>query len=202
MPIKIKARVTHSTFYSERDHLEINVEASKGYQAYENGEPIYTEIDAKGGDLFKWIPKRCESFQLMHHVAVRDVRKGLFLVGNKKKVMFGLFVTYSDELIKSYRFILEDLYTRALAPFYTSEDQLSDKMIAKIENVIKTKEMKKLGMSLDSFLTAFYIWRSLRVKKQLQLPIPPCNRILPLTHSYWNNMKGASDTATKLMWLY
>ena len=102
MPIEIKARVTHSTFYSERDHLEINVEASKGYQAYENGEPIYTEIDAEGGDLFKWIPKRQESFQLMHHVAVRDVRKGLFLVGNKKKVMFGLFVTYSDELIKSY----------------------------------------------------------------------------------------------------
>ena len=60
--------------------------------------------------------------------------------------------------------------------------------------------MKKIGMSYHSFETAFYIWQQLRVKKTSQLPIPPCNRILPITHSFWNNAKGASDTATKLMW--
>jgi hypothetical protein len=60
--------------------------------------------------------------------------------------------------------------------------------------------MKKLGMSYHSFLTDYYIWRQLRIKKALQLPIPPCNRILPYNHSVWNNLKGASDTATKLMW--
>jgi hypothetical protein len=60
--------------------------------------------------------------------------------------------------------------------------------------------MKKLGMSYHSFLTDYYIWRQLRITKALQLPIPPCNRILPYNHSVWNNLKGASDTATKLMW--
>jgi hypothetical protein len=55
-------------------------------------------------------------------------------------------------------------------------------------------------MSYHSFLTDYYIWMQLRIKKSLQLPIPPCNRILPYNHSVWNNLKGASDTATKLMW--
>lgn len=199
MPIEIKARVTHSTYYTERNQLEINVEATKGYMAYKNGEPIHAEITAEGGELHKWIPKRKESFQLIHYVAVCDARKDIFLVGNKTKIIYGVFATYSDELIESYQYILKDLYTRALAPFY--EEKLGDELKTKIENVLATKEMKKLGILFDSFQTAFYIWRRLRVDTQLELPIPPCNRILPLLHSFWNNMKDASDTITKLMWL-
>jgi hypothetical protein len=95
MPIEIKARVAHTTFYSERNLLEANC----GFAAFENGEPVYVEIDAEGGDLHKWIPKHKESLQLLHHVAVRDLRKGLFLVGNKKKLMFGVFVNYSDIIL-------------------------------------------------------------------------------------------------------
>ena len=120
MPIEIKARVAHSTFYSERQLIEANL----GLAAYERGEPYYVEIDAEGGDLHKWIPKHKESFQLLHHVAVRDVRKGLFLVGNKTKIMFGVFVNYSDNLIASYRALLKDLFDRALKPFYDDNVQL------------------------------------------------------------------------------
>jgi hypothetical protein len=132
-----------------------------------------------GGDLHKWIPKHKESFQLLHHVAIRDARKGLFLVGNKKKLMFGVFVTYSDNLIDSYRALLKELFDRALKPFYNDDIQLPQE---KIEKIIQAKEMKKLGMSYHSFLTDFYIWRQLRIKKVLQLPIPPCSRILPYNH--------------------
>jgi hypothetical protein len=194
MPIEIKARVAHSTFYSERNQLEANL----GFKAFEDGEPVYVEIDAEGGQLHKWIPKHKESFQLLHHVAVRDARKGLFLVGNKKKLMFGVFVTYSDNLIKSYQALLKDLFVRSLKPFYEQQDLQLPK--EKIEKILQSKEMKKLGMSYHSFLTDYYIWRQLRIVKSLQLPIPPCNRILPYNHSVWNNLKGASDTATKLMW--
>lgn len=85
IPTEIKARVTHSTMYAERYLLESNVEASDSSIAYELSKPMYIEIDVKGGKLHKWIPKYKESFQLLPHVAVYDVRKGLFLVGNKKK---------------------------------------------------------------------------------------------------------------------
>jgi hypothetical protein len=40
MPIEIKARIAHTTFYSERLLLEANL----GLSAYENGEPFYVEI--------------------------------------------------------------------------------------------------------------------------------------------------------------
>ena len=190
IPIEIKARVAHTTFYAERHQLEANL----GLAAYENGEPVYQEIDAEGGQLHKWIPKHKESFQLLHHVAVRDARKGLFLVGNKTKIMFGVFVNYSDSLITSYQSILKDLYGRSLQPFYDGNLQEE-----KIRKVLETKEMKKFGVGYHLFLTDYYIWLQLRIKKVLPLPIPPCNRILPFNHSFWNNAKGASDTATKLM---
>jgi len=160
MPIEINARVTHSTFCAERYLLESNVETSKGLMAYENGKPIYIEINAEGGELHKWISKHKESFQLLHHVAVRDVRKGLFLVGNKKKIMFGVFVTYSDNLITSYCAVLQDLYNRILKLFY-KEGVIQPETIQNIQQIIDTKEMKKLRMTFLSFETAFYIWRRL-----------------------------------------
>ena len=117
MPIEIKARFTYTTFYAERHQLEANFRLA----IYENGEPVYHEIDAEGGELHQWILKHKESFQQLHHVTVCDARKGLFLVGNKKKIMFGVIVTYSDNLIKSYQSILKDLYERALKPFYNGD---------------------------------------------------------------------------------
>ena len=66
MPIGIKARIAHTTFYTERHQLEANL----GLAAFENGEPVYHEINAEGGELHKWIPKHKESFQLLHNVAI------------------------------------------------------------------------------------------------------------------------------------
>ena len=197
MPIEIKSRLSHSTFYAERCRLEANL----GLAAFENdGEPCYVEVEAgEGNDLSKWIPKHKECFQLMHHVAVRDVRKGLIIVGNSTKVMFGVFVSYSDELIEAYRSVMRDLFVRSLAPFYVSVDEI-DLPKEKIERVIRSKEMKPIGLSPHSFGTSYFIWRRLRLDGDVHLPLPPCNRILPYNHSFWNNMKGASDTATKLFW--
>ena len=196
MPIEIKSRVSLSTFYAER----LRVEANLGHQAFENdGEPHYIELDAEGEDLSKWIPKHTECFQLLHHVAIRDVRKGLILVGNSKKLMFGVFVTYSNRLIEAYQEVLKDLFDRALKPFYAPAPELQLHK-DKIEQIIKSRDMKRLGLSFHSFSTSFNVWRRLRIEGDVHLPIPPCNRILPYNHSFWNNLKGASDTATKLFW--
>ena len=91
-------------------------------------------------------PKAQEGFQLLHHVAVQDALKGLFLVRNKKKIMFGIIVNCSDNLIKSYQSILKDLYGRSLKPFYNG-----DLPQEKLEKVLETKEMKKLGVTYHFF---------------------------------------------------
>ena len=193
LPVELKARLAHSTFYDERNRMECNL----GFQAWENGEPIYVELDAESEAFYKWLPKHKESFQLLHHVAVRNLRKGLIIVGNRRKIMFGVFVNYTDETIAAYRMVLRDLYKRVLRPFYDDNLALNGKALDK---VINSKEMEPIGLTPHSFQTSYFIWKRLRVDKCLPLPLPPCNRILPYAHSHWNNEKGASDTATKLFW--
>ena len=60
------------------------------------------EVDAESEEFRKWLPKSTEQFQLLHHVAIRNLRKGLILVGNQQSVMFGVFVNYKQETIDAY----------------------------------------------------------------------------------------------------
>jgi hypothetical protein len=196
LPIEVKSRIASSTFFRERHNLE----SVLGAAAWENGEPVYAHIDAEDRQLHDWIPKESENFQLLHHVAAYDSDKGLILVGNNKKVMFGVFVTYSKRLKDAYLEILEDLYERALKWAYGPIDEIP---LEEIEKVLKSEDFAGLRMSMHSFLTSFHIWRKVAVDRDqdsIRLPLPPCNRILPYNHSFWNNAKGGSDTITRLFW--
>ena len=196
MPIEFKSRLSLSTFVSERNAMAANL----GAEVWENGEPVYIHKRADDPDLFKWIPRTSENFQLLHHVAIRGCDRGLIVVGNDRKIMFGVFVEYPEELRKAYLEVLGDLYDRALDWAYGPASKIPKE---NIRAVLESNGMKQSKIGLHSFLTSFFIWRRLRVDRNevlLPTPFPPCNRILPLTHSFWNNMKGASDTATKLFW--
>jgi len=196
MPVECKARLSHTSFFNERSNLE----ASLGAAAWESGEPVYIHVDAQDPLLYKWIPHESESFQLLHHVVLRDAEKGLIVVGNKRKIIFGVFVSYSTEVKEAYRCVLHDLYERGLSWAYGSPEKIP---FDKIKNILLSKTMKGIKMSRHSFLTSYHCWRKLRVERDnnaVPLPLPPCNRILPYIHSFWNNVKGASDTATKLFW--
>ena len=155
MPLEIKDCLVDTNFYSE----QLGMEANLGLQAWENdGDPIYVEVDAESDNLMKWIPKRSKSFQLMHYVAVRDVQKGLFLVGCTKKVIVGVFVTYSDRLIRDYQSVLKDMFERALTPFYASVHDLQlCSPWKKITEIINEKGMKAVGFSWHPFSTHFLI---------------------------------------------
>ena len=64
MAVEIKSRLSLSTFYDERNRLEAN----HGLHAWEDSQPIYTELDAEGEEFRKWLPKSTEQIQLLHHV--------------------------------------------------------------------------------------------------------------------------------------
>ena len=193
IPVEVKSRLSHSTFYDERENLRAN----DGLVAWQQGRPVYHEVDAESRELFSWIPKTQERFQLLHHVAIRKQRKGLILIGDEHHIMFGVFVNYKQETIDAYRTILEDIYDRALRPFYEMDPLEIPR--EKIVSILTSKEMKSVGMTYHSFIMDLYLWRKLLIEKVLRLPVPPCNRILPIIHSYWNNNKGGSDTTTKLI---
>ena len=65
--------------------------------------------------------------------------------------------------------------------------------------IIKSKEMKRVGMTYHSFITDLYLWHKLLIKKVSRVTLPACNCILPYIHSYWNNIKGGLDITTKLI---
>jgi hypothetical protein len=64
------------------------------------------------------------------------------------------------------------------------------------------QKYKGLKLKYDDFLTAFFVLPKLSVDRDEHtcLPIPPCNQLLPYNHSFWNAVKGGSDTITKLFW--
>eukprot|EP00536_Pseudo-nitzschia_multiseries_P009436 jgi/Psemu1/23175/gm1.23175_g len=160
-----------------------------------SGDPVYVELDAESDEFNRWIPNHKESFQLLHHVAVRNLQKGLIIIGDTGKIMFGVFVNYKDETIAVFWKVLEDIFDQTLKPFYASSIDEMDLPLEKIEQIIQSKELKLIGLSVHSFQTAYFIWRKLHIDKHLLLPLPPCNHILPYNHSHWNNhQKGVSDT--------
>ena len=103
--VEIKSRLSHTTFFSERHQ----VETLQGARAWQYSEPVYKELDATDPALYDWVPKSSECFQLLHHVCIRDSKVGLILVGNSKKVMFGVFVRYSEAVKAAYRRIFTDV---------------------------------------------------------------------------------------------
>ena len=48
MPIEIKSRLSHSTFYDERENLRAN----DGLVAWQQGRPVYHEVDAESKELY------------------------------------------------------------------------------------------------------------------------------------------------------
>ena len=110
MPIEFKARLSIGTFFSERNNMAANL----GAEVWENGEPVYLHMRADDPNFFKWIPRSSENFQLLHHVAIRGCDRGLIVVGNERKIMFGVFVEYPQALRDAYLEVLADLYDRAL----------------------------------------------------------------------------------------
>ena len=52
VPVKIKSRLSHTTFYDERDRLQANL----GFNAWEDNDPYYCELEAESEEFFRWIP--------------------------------------------------------------------------------------------------------------------------------------------------
>ena len=51
-------------------------------------------------------------------------------------------------------------------------------------------------------MTNYDLWRGLNIHHRqngIKFPIPPCARIIPMQHSYWNSTKGGSDHTTYLL---
>ena len=123
MPIEIKSRLSHTTFYDERDCLQVNL----GFNAWTDSEASYVELETESEELFRRTHESQEMFQLLHHCVIRDSLKELIIIGDNDDVMFGVFVTYKQETTNAYKKVLQRIYKRVLKSFYQDPKDLPQK---------------------------------------------------------------------------
>lgn len=195
IPIEIKARLAPNTIAKESSLLRDNV----GLVDYEEGKMVYEEI--ADSDVVKWIPNDHESFQLLHHVYCYAAKRGMFLVGDDKKLMLGILVHFDEELLSAYDKVVHFIYENGLAWAYDSLGASSSFPTDIMEEAIEDPSLSSYNLSVRDVKYLHALWWTLNVKEpnKISFPLPKCVSLLPFQQSFWNNVKGGSDTLTKLI---
>eukprot|EP00986_Skeletonema_menzelii_P000918 scaffold258_cov80-Skeletonema_menzelii.AAC.1 len=166
------------------------------------GEAAYLEISSSDQKLMEeLIPKSSERIQILHHAYTYGLNKTVFLVGSPEgRLLYGLIVTFEDELLTAYGEVLEYLYKSGLHLFYS--DNQSDLPLGLIENIIRNDVTLKQKYTVDDLVMSALICREMRPgsSSRLKYPIPACDMLVPHEYALWNASKGGSDTVTRFTW--
>jgi hypothetical protein len=196
MPIKIKSRVTHNTIQQEQYQLLDNLDLE---EAISDGNPVYRRFSVLDPEVQKWVPAREWLMQLLHHVVAFESSKGLLLVGTTQRIIYGLVLDFPEELKSAYIKVVQDVYVAGLS--WAWKITLDNLPVDKIKAVLQCDAMKNRKLDFHSFSHTLHVWRCLNVdNRTVTFPLPPCARLIPYTHSFWNIAKGGSDTISKLIW--
>ena len=132
-----------------------------------------------------------ESFQLLHGAFVSGTSRGILLVGSNKELMYGIDVSFEEELLDDYEIVMNYMYDNYFKPFYecSVEELQQSEMGKSIEKVIGYVDQ----LDDHSFWTNYKIWRALNTDvnpSNITFPLPPSARLIPFQNAYWNAMKG------------
>ena len=87
------------------------------------GRNKWISVTAGHANFFKYVQRKSERTQLLHQAVTLDLNKGLLLIGNNKgQVIRGIWITFSVELLSSYRLCMKDIHKESFA--FTSEAQI------------------------------------------------------------------------------
>eukprot|EP00956_Cyclotella_meneghiniana_P031813 scaffold85070_cov113-Cyclotella_meneghiniana.AAC.1 len=168
------------------------------------GDSVYCAVNANDHySLTKYIPDKSERIQILHHAYTYSANQTTFLVGGPEgNIIYGVVVTFEDELLESYGKTLDYLYQNGLKTFY--EDKVEDLPMNYIESILLGDEKLKKKYTIDDFMFSLLMWRQIQPvhsnHKAPKFPIPPCDMVVPLDCSLWNSSKGGSDTVTRFAW--
>ena len=169
---------------------------------YGRGEAAYLKISSSQHKLIETlIPDKSERIQILHHAYTYSCNKTTFLVGGPEgNLLYGLIVTFEDELLNAYGDVLEFLYNSGLHLFYSHNT--GDLPRDLIGNIILNDDTLKKKYTIDDLMTSALICRELLPgsSSKVQYPIPACDMLVPHEYALWNVSKGGSDTVTKYTW--
>ena len=103
--------------------------------AIETAQAIYMRISSGDPMLADLIPDFNERIQILHHAYTYSKDTTTFLVGNAQgKIIFGLIVTFEDELLEKYGSVLKFMFENGLNLFY--EDSVDNVPMELIEGIL------------------------------------------------------------------
>lgn len=144
-------------------------------------------------DAHKYLAYLDERFQCLHHAFVWDVKTVVHASADgQAQIIQSTIIDYCDDLKVAYGSVLQDIYHFALSWAYDENP-----VIPQVATDLAT-EVKAIN-SADSLRSTLGLWRAMFLQGSSRLPLPSLTRIIPAVHSYWNSVKGGSDTSTKLM---
>jgi hypothetical protein len=199
LPTEVKSRVATATMNEASDRVREIV----GAEQY-NPRKKYLICVPSSDPLLRLLihdeanpnRKQSECFQLLHSSFVVGSTQGLLLVGSKQSLAYAVKVSYEQSLLEAYAKVIDYVYNKHIKPFYESSvEDLKANLNESIEAVLTQIKY----MDSHSFWTNYMLWRAFNVESSLSFPLPPCARCLPFQNALWNQLKGPSDTTTKLL---
>ncbi|KAL7459870.1 hypothetical protein ACHAWC_011885 [Mediolabrus comicus] len=186
-----------------RRKLLDTLDISARITAEANGHAVYKHISSSQQDLLKkFIPNSNERIQILHHAYTYSRKRTTLLVGGPDgKLLYGIIVTFEDDVLNAYGQVLDFLYNSGLHLFYAAE-KAGDLPLDTIKNVIDNDDTLKGNYTLGDLVTSALICNELLPgnRSGVQHPLPACNTLIPYEYALWNVSKGGSDTVTRLIW--
>ena len=177
--VEIKTRATCRTAISEIQHLQ-NADREK-------------HICIDFSEVSRILPNLGERYQILHHAYVYGFKKIVLIVGdNQSEIIQSTIVNFSDLFLENYGKVIGKI--KDLGLFWVYGEQQTNNIPQTVLDVANL-DVKTLNGS-ESLQSSFYLWKRMMT---LPLPFPPLRRIIPIYCAHWNQVKGGSDTTTKLM---
>jgi len=187
--VEMKGRLAPSTLQKERTRrLLLNTRL--------NDDRKYARISITDERIRDYVESKHELIQIIHHATMYEVKFVLLLIGNWDGVIeAGIWVEFDLPTQQDYLNVLQDLYLSTLQWIYEPK-ATAVKCPSDSELLRMFKEMKGMDVTMESFQRHVALFK---VANKMDLPIPPCARIIPVHHAVWNPGKHVSDTKTKMI---
>ena len=181
--VEIKSRQTTSTITEEKEYMR-RLRRNK-----------FDKINST--DAAKFIRKRDERFQLLHHAYVYDFAKVVHVVGdNSGKVINATIVDYDPSLLSAYGDVITTLKDEVLFWAYDDTTDASDIVIP--QNIVDICVELPNVNCVEALYSTVKLWKRMFHDTDI-LPLPSLQRIIPRSHAKWNAGKPGSDTITKIV---
>eukprot|EP00984_Skeletonema_dohrnii_P008224 scaffold3016_cov114-Skeletonema_dohrnii-CCMP3373.AAC.3 len=176
-----EAQLSGGRYYDEDDEEEVEYFRGGTYEGRGFRKKIRGGLTSrKGGSKVSYFMNKITEEGRLHHSNTYRSNSGFLLIGDKRDLV--------------------------LAPFYakSSEDKLPESELPReVYDALKSDQLKHLKISEDPFSCFFGLWYRVNVVPAkcltLNLSYPKTARIIPISVSKWNTLKGGGDAITKLI---